>query len=199
MWGESYKVSLVTWQLWDTHMVVCSSYVCHCCCFLPMIMSLPISCVCLFTVLTFIAGGPWTNSSYVFWNLLELSSQRYLMMCFDFNASCFHVLLSTCYPVYLLLMFLVPSVFWYCWLGIRKSIPPVKNWVVICWHGCLYGARCKWSAYGPVDVTATPSSLASLKSRLVEPFLCQLTQVVLKKRPLNGCLSIAVPYRYAVI
>ena len=33
----------------------------------------------------------------------------------------------------------------------------------------------------------SPSSLASFKSRLVLPFWYQLTQVVLEKRPLNGC------------
>ena len=33
----------------------------------------------------------------------------------------------------------------------------------------------------------TPSSLASFKSRLVLPFWYRLTQVVLEKRPLNGC------------
>jgi len=32
-----------------------------------------------------------------------------------------------------------------------------------------------------------PSSLASLKSRTVVPFWYQLTQVVLEKKPLNGC------------
>ena len=35
----------------------------------------------------------------------------------------------------------------------------------------------------------TPSSLASFKSRLVLPFWYQLTQVVVEKRPLNGCSS----------
>jgi len=35
----------------------------------------------------------------------------------------------------------------------------------------------------------TPSSLASFKSRLVLPFWYRLTQVVLEKRPLNGCSS----------
>jgi len=53
------------------------------------------------------------------------------------------------------------------------------------WHGYLAGARCKWFAYGPADATATPLSLAALKSRMVLPFWCQLTQVVLEKRPLN--------------
>ena len=36
----------------------------------------------------------------------------------------------------------VPSVLWHCWLGGRKGIRPVKNWVVECWCGCLSGARC---------------------------------------------------------
>jgi len=46
-------------------------------------------------------------------------------------------------------------------------------------------------AYGPADATAskTPSSLASLKNRLVFPFWYWLTQVVLEKRPLNVCSS----------
>jgi len=79
------------------------------------------------------------------------------------------------------------SAFWNTWLGVRKSIWPVKNWwgagVVI-----LSGARCKWFAYGPADVTGTPSSLASLKSRLLLPFCCH--RVVLESRSLNGCLSV---------
>ena len=36
----------------------------------------------------------------------------------------------------------------------------------------------------------TPSFLASFKSRLVLPFWYQLIQVVLEKRPLNGCVCI---------
>jgi len=42
----------------------------------------------------------------------------------------------------------------HCWLGVRKSVQPVKNWVVRCWCGYLSGARCKL-AYGPADATAT--------------------------------------------
>jgi len=57
-----------------------------------------------------------------------------------------------------------------------------------CWHGYLSGARCRL-AYGPADTTATRSlSLASVKSRLVVPFWYRLTQVVLDKGPLNGCV-----------
>jgi len=46
-----------------------------------------------------------------------------------------------------------PSVLWRCWLGSRKGIQPVKNWVVGCWHGYLSGARCRL-AYGPADATS---------------------------------------------
>jgi len=42
---------------------------------------------------------------------------------------------------------LVPSVLWRCWLGVRKGIQPVKNWVVGFWCGYLSGVRCR-SAYG---------------------------------------------------
>jgi len=48
----------------------------------------------------------------------------------------------------------LPSVLWHCWLGGRKGIRPVKNWVVGCWRGYLSGARCRL-AYGPADATAT--------------------------------------------
>jgi len=40
----------------------------------------------------------------------------------------------------------------------------------------------------------TPSSLASFKSRQVLPFWCQLTQVVLEKKPVNGCSSNSYGY-----
>jgi len=54
----------------------------------------------------------------------------------------------------------LPSVLWLCWLGIRKSIRPVKNWVMGCWRGYLSGVCCKWFAYGSADDNATPSSVA---------------------------------------
>jgi len=40
-------------------------------------------------------------------------------------------------------------------------------------------------AYGPADATAIPSSLASLKYRLVQHFWCRLYRVVFEKRSLN--------------
>jgi len=47
-----------------------------------------------------------------------------------------------------------PSVLWRCWLGGRKGIRPVKNWVVSCWCGYLSGLRCRF-AYGSADAIAT--------------------------------------------
>jgi len=78
-----------------------------------------------------------------------------------------------------------PSVLWRCWLGGRKGIRPVKNWVVGCWHGYVSGARCRL-AYGPADATATATHcLAPVKSRLVLSFWYRLTQVDLEKGSLN--------------
>jgi len=82
---------------------------------------------------------------------------------------------------------------WHCWLGIRKSIRPVKNWVMRCWHGCLSEAR--WFAYGQADAMATSSYLTSLKSRMVLPFWCWIIEAVLEKEAVkqvchSGCWCI---------
>jgi len=42
---------------------------------------------------------------------------------------------------------------------------------------CIWSSLCNYH----------PSSLASSKSRMVLPYWYWLTQVVLEKRPLNGC------------
>jgi len=47
---------------------------------------------------------------------------------------------------------------------------------------------CIWSSWCHCH-PQTPSYLASFKSRLVLPFWYRRTQVVLEKRPLNGCSS----------
>ena len=66
-------------------------------------------------------------------------------------------------------------------------------WVMSCWCGYLSGAIevqivCIWSIWSSWCLQPqTPSSLASFKSRLSLPFWYWLTQVVLEKRPLNGC------------
>ena len=51
-------------------------------------------------------------------------------------------------------LLLAATVIKHCWLGIRKGMWPVKNWVMKCRRGYLSGAKCKWSAYGPTDATA---------------------------------------------
>ena len=84
----------------------------------------------------------------------------------------------------------LPSVLWRCWLGGRKGIRPVKieRWgagVVICLE---QGADLHMAQLMPLPLT----SLASVKSRLVLPFWYRLTQVVLDKGPLNGCVCVCV-------
>ena len=89
------------------------------------------------------------------------------------------------------LLYYLPLALWQCWLGVRKSIWPLKSWVMGYWRGYLSGVWCKWFAYGPADATATPSSLASVKSRSVN-LCCWLTKVVLENRPLNTCVFVCV-------
>jgi len=81
-----------------------------------------------------------------------------------------------------------PSVLWRCWLGGRKGIRPVNNWVVGWWHGHLPEARCT-PAYGPADgwCHCYSLSLASVKSSWY-----RLTRVVPERGPLNGCVCVCV-------
>jgi len=77
-------------------------------------------------------------------------------------------------------------------VGPQEEHPACKNewWgvgVVIC---LKRGADCLHTVQLMPLHPKTPSSLASFKSRLVLPFWYWLTQVVLEKRPLNGCSSI---------
>jgi len=59
-------------------------------------------------------------------------------------------------------------VLWRCWLGGRKGIRLVKNWVVGCWHGYLgWGAVLHIAQQMPLPLTISCSS----KSRLVLTFL----------------------------
>ena len=88
-------------------------------------------------------------------------------------------------------IFFSSSVLWRCRLGIRKSIWPVKNewWgagVVI----CMEQGASDLHMVQLMPLTATQSSCALLKSRLVWPFRCRVSQVVLEKKSLNGCLSV---------
>ena len=69
---------------------------------------------------------------------------------------------------------------WRCWLGGRKGIRPVKNWVVGCWHGCLgWGADLHIDQQMPLPLTISCSSKSRLVlTFLVLPFWYLLTRVV---------------------
>ena len=57
------------------------------------------------------------------------------------------------------------AVGWAVWRA--SDLSKLSAEVLASWRGYLSGARCKWFAYGPADSTATPSSLAPIKSRMV--------------------------------
>jgi len=101
---------------------------------------------------------------------------RYVSLMGDINLSKAWFLLYVCT--------FMTSMLWHCWLGGRKGIRSVKNWVVGYWCGYLSDMRCKWFAYGPADATATPSCLASLKSRMVH-LLVPAYPGCAGKKPLN--------------
>jgi len=83
-----------------------------------------------------------------------------------------------CFPDLYLLLAFVDNTFFMAYkfctfsaltllVGWQEGHPACKDWVVRYWHSYLSGARCKWFAYGPADDTATLSSLAAVKSRMV--------------------------------
>ena len=103
------------------------------------------------------------------WVLAWISSDDRVVRTNDSHVEGRHVCvcLHTCVPKWLLtwglyftececlgrwILQLRPSVLWHCWLGGRKSMRPVKNWVVGSWHGYLSGARYRL-AYGPADAS----------------------------------------------
>ena len=78
----------------------------------------------------------------------------------------------------------LPSVLRHCWLGIRKGIWPVRK---------LSDEVLAWlSVWCKVQITCTYGS-SWCHCHLSSLFLwCRLTHVVLKKRPLNGCVSVCL-------
>ena len=103
-----------------------------------------------------------------------------LLILSEMNIACINVVIYHCG--------ILPSVLWHCWLGGRKGIEPVKTewWgtgMVICME---QGANdCIWSS----SCHCHPIVSCSGKIQNGLPFWCRLTQVVLEKRPLNGCSS----------
>ena len=88
----------------------------------------------------------------------------------------------------------MPSVLWRCWLGIRKSIWPAKEFCdgVLVWLSIWSKMQIVyiWSSWCLcIPKPRQSSSVASFKSRLDLPFWYRLTQIVLDKRSLNRCSS----------
>ena len=87
----------------------------------------------------------------------------------------------------------VPSVLWRCWLGGRKGIRPVKNWVMGYWRewvaDCLeWVADLHMAQLMPLPLTVSCFS----KIQIGFPFWHRLTRVVPDKGPLNVCVCVCV-------
>ena len=79
---------------------------------------------------------------------------------------------------------------WYCWLGVMKSIWPVKKLSdeVLAWLSV-------WSEVQVICISSSWCHCHSIISCFIKiqiglTFLCQFMQVFLKKWPLNGCLCL---------
>ena len=93
-----------------------------------------------------------------------------------------------------LLVCLLPSVLWRCWLGGRKGIRPVKKLsggVLACLSVWSKVQTCIW----PSGFHCHSLSLASVKCRLVLSFWYRPTRVVLDKWPLNVCVCVCIAMR----
>ena len=87
----------------------------------------------------------------------------------------------------------VASVLWHCWLWHQEEHLACEKfeWWGVCVVICLErSADCLHMVQLMPLHPETPSSIASFQSRLVLPFWHRLTQIVLEKRPLNGCSSV---------
>ena len=119
--------------------------------------------------------GEWHNSSHL------VLSYFFCIFVSDWSADAIKLYCQ----ILLLVLYLMPSVLWRCWLGGRKGIRPVKNLsggvLAFVWsevQTCIWPSWCHCHSL----------SLASVKSRLVLPFWYPLTRVVPEKGPLNGCV-----------
>ena len=80
-----------------------------------------------------------------------------------------------------------PSVLWHCWLGGRKGIGPVKNWVVGCWRGYLSGAQCRL-AYGQWCIANNGGGCTQrgVAKGLKVPCLFMITEVSIRCKKNSG-------------
>jgi len=84
-----------------------------------------------------------------------------------------------------LLMKMLPSVLWRCWLGGRKGIRGWGTDVVVCLERGGNEMICIWSSW----CHCHPIISCCCKIQNGLPFWCQITQVLLEKRLLNGSSS----------
>jgi len=90
--------------------------------------------------------------------------------------------------------FLTLTVLWHCWLGVRKSIRPVKiEWLDVGVAISLeWGADCLQN--DPTDATASQNPFISCLILILTGFTFLLL-VSMEKRPLNGCSSSSYLFR----
>ena len=124
---------------------------------------------------------PWTSNIILFMNICHYfwclkttcftnPFTRSLFLCFY----CIHWLYDISFSALTLV----------CWLGVRKSIRPIKNWVmgsdgVLAWLSVWSVVQmiCIWSSW----CYCHPSSLASVKSRMVYLSVASLPRLSWKK------------------
>ena len=120
------------------------------------------------------------------------SSSSQTLSCLISVISCLHRGSTSCVlasldtrspPALFVMLLLLPSVLWRCWLGGRKGIQPVKTsgGVLACLSVWNEVQTCIWPSW----CHCHSLSLASLNSRLVLPFWYHLTGVVPDKGLLN--------------
>jgi len=91
--------------------------------------------------------------------------------------------MCTCVNANVMPSMLMPSVFWYCWLGGRKGIRPVKTeW----WGASVVRVRADLHTAQLMPLPLTVTCFSKIQTAL--PFWYRLTWVVLEKGPLNGCV-----------
>ena len=85
----------------------------------------------------------------------------------------------------------LPSVLWRCWLGGRKGIRPVKNWVVWYWRGYLSGARLQDADLHIAQLMPLPLTFSCFsKIQIGFTFLVPAHPGSPRQRPLNGCVCV---------
>ena len=113
-------------------------------------------------------------------------SVRELLFICKLNKMCLQ-----CHQAFFAILYFSALSLWRCWLGGRKGIRPVKNLsggMLACLSVWSEVQTCIWSSW----CHCHSLSLASVKSRLVLPFLYWLTRVVLDRGLLNVCVCVCV-------